>query len=54
MALVLGNTQISAAMKEAGLKVPFVVQEFRNHGGQLAKVYVAGDKVRTRQHPVHT
>jgi hypothetical protein len=27
------------------LPLPVIVQEFVNHGGKLAKVYVAGDKV---------
>lgn len=32
----------------ANMPLPAIAQQFSNHGGQVAKVYVAGDKVRCK------
>lgn len=46
MALALGAKHVGQAMNQGGLQLPVVAQQFSNHGGTVAKVYVAGDKVR--------
>lgn len=41
MALVFNET----ALQSVQMPLPTIVQQFANHGGQVVKVYVAGDKV---------
>lgn len=45
MALVMRSDAVSQAVEGAGIRLPAVVQQFCNHGGQVVKAYVAGDKV---------
>lgn len=47
MALVTapGGEVVEKALRAARMPLPAIAQQFSNHGGQVAKVYAAGDKV---------
>ncbi len=45
MLLALGTEELLAGLGSSAMPMPAVVQEFVNHGGRLAKVYAAGQKV---------
>eukprot|EP00967_Tisochrysis_lutea_P032876 scaffold38934_cov18-Tisochrysis_lutea.AAC.1 len=46
MALVTapGGEVVEKALRAARMPLPAIAQQFSNHGGQVAKVYAAGDK----------
>ncbi|KAF5827354.1 inositol 1, 3, 4-trisphosphate 5/6-kinase-domain-containing protein [Dunaliella salina] len=47
MALITtpGGKVVADALQAARMPLPAIVQQFSNHGGRVAKVYAAGDKV---------